>query len=530
MLLHERLSRAAANHSQRVALIENETSVTYAELEARANAVACALQAAGVARGDRVLTLIDNSVDAVVAAWAVLKAGGVLVALGPGVRARRLRYVIDDCTPTCVIAGPESVAAVAEAFGGLSAPPKLFWTAPPKQGASGASGVSGVGNLAETIEGARAGSPPRVRETGQIDHDLAAIIYTSGTTGDSKGVMLTHRNLVNTTGVISGYLGNTRDDVVCCVLPMWFSYGLCHVFCAPVEGYTLLIEKSFAFPMETLKRIERHRATGLPGVPTVFARLLRMMPLEGVDLSSLRYMTNAAAGIAPAHVLALREHFPRVNFFAMYGQTECTRATFLDPNLAATHPGSVGRAIANSEAFVVREDGSLCKAGEVGELVIRGANVMRGYWGKPDASAAKLRDGLFPGAIAGEKMLYTGDQFSMDERGLLTFFSRSDDVFKCRGEKVSPLAIENVLYEMPEIAEAAIVGIEDPGEGLSVKAFVVPKDGVTISEAMVRKHCNGRLDAVMVPRFVEMVKELPKTESGKLRRAGLKSGGAAGAA
>lgn len=506
MLLHHHLLEASGTHGGRVALIGAGERVSYGDLADRAERIARALQDAGVERGDRVATMIDNSVEAVASAWGILRAGGVLVALGPAVRARRLRYVIDDAEPRVIIAAPETAGVIAEAFAGLSSPPKVVWTVPPK-------GREGEASLAGAPSG-------RARETGQIDQDLAAIIYTSGTTGDSKGVMLTHRNLVNTMGVISRYLGNTRDDVVCCVLPMWFSYGLCQVFAAPMSGCSVLIEKSFAFPYEVLKRVQDHRATGLPGVPTLFAKLLKMMPVEGIDLSSLRYFTNAAAGIPPAHVTGMVEAFPRAKFYAMYGQTECTRGTYLDPALARSRPESVGRAIENSEAWVVREDGSRADPGEAGELVIRGANVMRGYWRKPEATAAKLRDGPIPG----EKVLFTGDHFVMDREGLLTFVARADDVFKCRGEKVAPSAIENVLYELPDVAEAAVVGVEDANDGLAVKAFVVPREGATLTEAMIRKHCAGRLDPVMVPRFVELVASLPKTESGKLRRAGLKAG------
>jgi long-chain acyl-CoA synthetase len=506
MLLHDLLRRSASARPDSAALIFGEERVSYWELTSRANTLAAALQRRGVERGARVLTLIDNSIEAVVAIWGILLAGAVVVPVGPSIRPMRLRYIINDCSPAAIVAAPDLASVIDQAASDATLTSLVCWTMPPK-------GRRHELSLAAIFDD----GPAEPGEVGQIDQDLAAIIYTSGTTGESKGVMLTHRNIVNTTGVISGYLANHRDDIVCCILPLWFSYGLFQIFSAPVTGYCVLIEKSFAFPYDVLKRVQRHRATGLPGVPSAFARLLRMLPLDGIDLGSLRYMTNAAAGIPPAHVLALREAFPGVDFFSMYGQTECTRAVFLDPKLAVAHPDSVGRAMPNCEIYVIDEHGRRITPGQIGELVVRGTNVMRGYWGKPAETGARLRDGEIPG----EKVLHTGDLFRTDASGLFYFVARTDDIFKCRGEKVAPLAIENVLYELPEVAEAAVVGVEDQNDGLAVKAFVVPREGIALTEAAIRKHCHLRLDAVMVPRYVELVATLPKTESGKLRRAGL---------
>lgn len=509
MLLHDVLGIIAGGMGERVALIEGEQQLTYAQLDERATALSAALDAHGVERGDRVATLIENSIDAVVAIWGILRAGGVLVPITPGARGGRIAFILRDCGVKAIIASPEAAPALGEALE-AGAPTRVLWTSLPP-------GHSWGTCLRTTLpKHVHAHAP----QTGQIDQDLAAIIYTSGTTGEPKGAMLTHRNLVNTSGVIARYLSNSPADVVCCVLPLSFSYGLCQVLAAVHAGYAIQIERSFAFPYDVLKRMAANRATGLPGVPTILAKLIQLMPLEGIDLSSLRYMTNAAAGIPPAHVLRLRELFPSVSFFAMYGQTECTRATFLDPALVDEHPGSSGRAIPNCECYLVDAQGRRLPDGSEGELVVRGANVMRGYWGRPDETAAKLRDG----AIPGEKVLHTGDIFRSDAEGLLTFVSRTDDIFKCRGEKVSPREIENVLHELREVGEAAVVGVPDAADGTAIKAVVVPRDGATLTELRVRAHCRARLEPGLMPKFVEVRAELPKTDSGKLRRRDLVGG------
>jgi acyl-CoA synthetase (AMP-forming)/AMP-acid ligase II len=354
-------------------------------------------------------------------------------------------------------------------------------------------------------------------DPGLIDHDLCTIIYTSGSTGDPKGVMLTHRNMANTAWSISTYLGNVPDDVVICVLPLSFDYGLYQVITGARVGFTVVLERSFAYPYRQLQLMAEHRVTGLPGVPTIFATLLQMAPFEGLDLSALRYLTNTAAAFPPAHIRRLQELFPQARIFSMYGLTECTRVSYLDPSMLNEKITSVGKAMPNSEVYVVDEQDRRVGPNVVGELVIRGANVMRGYWGKPD----KTRDRLREDEMSGEKILHSGDLFRMDEEGFLYFVGRKDDVFKCKGGKVSPKEVENVLYELDAVAEAAVIGVDDPIDGSAVKAFVVPREGMELTEQQVRQHCRANLENYMVPKFVQMCQSLAKTDSGKIKKTAL---------
>ncbi len=329
--------------------------------------------------------------------------------------------------------------------------------------------------------------------------------------------MLTHANFVNTSWAISTYLRNTPDDVVLCALPLSFGYGLSQILTGARVGFTVLLERSFAFPLETLARMVKHRITGLPGVPTVFSTLLTLDALTTADLSALRYVTNAAAPLPAAHLRRLRGAFPQAAFHSMYGLTECcTRVCTLDPADLDRKPASVGRAITNCDAFIADETGARLPPGAVGELVVRGANVMRGYWNRPDETARCLRRGP-----QGETLLFTGDLFTQDGDGHLSFLSRKDEVFKCRGEKVSPKEVENILYELDSVAEACVVGVPDAADGLAVKAYLVPREGAILSEPVVRQHCRGRLESHLVPKFVEIRDALPKTETGKIRRADL---------
>src|SRR6185369_12759371 len=240
-----------------------------------------------------------------------------------------------------------------------------------------------------------------------IDADLASIIYTSGSTGDPKGVMLTHLNMVSAARSVSTYLGLRGDDVLICVLPLAFDYGLYQLLMSVKLGATLVLERSFTFPIKVLERMVEHRVTVFPGVPTVFSMLMNIGSLRSYELSSLRMMTNTAAALSEEHIRQLRGLFPQAKLFSMYGLTECKRVTYLQPEQLDIRPTSVGRGMPNEEVWLVDAAGQRLPNGATGELVIRGSNVMRGYWDKPEQTAQRLK----PGPIAGEVVLYSGDIF-----------------------------------------------------------------------------------------------------------------------
>jgi acyl-coenzyme A synthetase/AMP-(fatty) acid ligase len=262
--------------------------------------------------------------------------------------------------------------------------------------------------------------------------------------------------------------------------------------------------------------MEAERVSGFPGVPTIFAILLQM-DLSAYDLSSLRYITNTAAALPVSHINALRQKFPDVTIYSMYGLTETKRTLYLPPAELDRRPGSVGIAIPGTEVWCVDENGQRLPPGEIGELVARGRHVMRGYWENPEASAQRYRPGPWPG----ETVCYTGDLFRMDADGYFYFVGRKDDIIKCRGEKVAPKEVENVLYSLPGVVETAVVGIPDEILGQAIKAFVV-HDGDGLTQGKVLAHCRAHLEDFMVPQSVTFCDELPKTSSGKIKKTGLK--------
>jgi acyl-CoA synthetase (AMP-forming)/AMP-acid ligase II len=323
--------------------------------------------------------------------------------------------------------------------------------------------------------------------------------------------MLSHANMVAAARSIGRYLGNTRHDVILNVLPLSFDYGLYQVFLSFQVGATLVLERSFVYPSAMLELMERERVTGLPLVPTLAALLLKV-DLRPFHLC-LRYLTSTGAPFPPSHIESLRSQLPGVRIYSMYGLTECKRVSFLPPVELDERPTSVGGPMDNVEVFVRDGEGVLSRTG-VGELVVRGSNVMVGYWGEREPGSSVLLPGPYPG----QNLLRSGDQFRIDDDGFMYFLGRKDDMIKSRGQRVSPKEVENVLYELPAIRSAAVIGIPDPVLGMAVAAFVVIDPGDRITPQEVLRHCARRLEDFMVPERVDFVTSLPQTDSGKIDR------------
>ncbi|AGP37094.1 class I adenylate-forming enzyme family protein [Sorangium cellulosum] len=513
-LIDSALRSFAASRPDHVALVSEGRRLTYRELDALADRCAALFRASGVQRGDRVMIALDNGVDAVVAYYGTLRADGVPSLLGTAMRPRRLGQVMELAEPRALVAARsmrEGLAAVAEL------PPAARPAATFLSGAAPPAAAAGPSPEARDFQEALAGAPSEAPERRAIELDLATLCWTSGSTGESKGVMLTHQNLRNSSAAIGAYLEHTADDVILCVLPLSHTYGLFQLLVTHAFGGTVVLEKGFSMPWPIVQKLADERATGFAGVPTIFASMLSLKNFAKADLSALRYMTNAAYGLPAPQLLRLRELLPNVSFFAMYGQTECTRVCYLPPSLALERPSSVGIAMPNEELWIEREDGTRAAPGEVGELVVRGPNVMRGYWKNPDATARALR----PGPLPGEVVLHTGDLFKMDEERYLYFVARKDDIIKTRGEKVSPLEVESAICKVPGVIEAAVVGVPDQVLGVAVKAAVVKAPDAAVTADDVRKKVRSELDEVAVPKFVEFMDALPKTASGKVKKSEL---------
>jgi long-chain acyl-CoA synthetase len=490
----EDLGATAAQRPGHEAVITADGRLTYTELDQAADRLAAGLAEAGISRGERVVTLLPNGLDAAVAIYGTLRAGAVLSPVHPAVKSEKLARLLADAGAGIVITDAERAA-----------------TAKAGAAASGARVVVGV----ESLAGEGVPAPPS-------PEDLAAIIYTSGSTGEPNGVTLTHHNMTFVAGSIIEYLRIAPDDRTLCVLPLSFGYGLYQLLTTVRTGGTLVLEPGIGLPGRIVSLLEEQRITVLPGVPTLFELLIRLPGLEQRDLPHLRAVTNAGAGLALDSVAAVRRTFPGAELFSMYGQTECQRVCYLPPEQLEARPASVGIAIPGTEAWVEDEHGNRVGPDVVGELIVRGEHVMQGYWGKPEETAKKLR----PGRSAAERVLATGDLFRHDDEGFLYFVSRRDDIIKSRGEKVVPREVEEVLRGAPGVREAAVVGVADKLLGEAVHAHVSPQPDAELDERALLRHCAEHLEDYMVPQRVLLHPELAKTANGKIDRRTLAAQGA----
>jgi len=512
MLVRDFLEHSADRLPDKVALICDHQQLTYAQIDQMADRLAGAMRTQGLERGDRVGIYLNNSVEAVVGIFATLKAGAVFVPINPTTKRDKLAYILNNCRATGLLLDARHQGLLLEASDNL---PALKFSVLCGNKATDIQREYDGELMFLAFDDIQAQESPGRPKKNNIDLDLACLIYTSGTTGDPKGVMCDHSNMVFAASSIIEYIGNVEDDIIIGILPLSFDYGLYQLLMSFKFGGTLVLERGFAYPASVLKRIEQERVTGFPGVPTIFAILLGM-DLNRYDLSSLRYLTNTAAALPPSHIQELRDKFPWATLFSMYGLTETKRTLYLPPEQLDKRPGSVGIPIPGTEAWLEDDDGLRLKPGQVGELVVRGRHVMRGYWEAPDATANRYR----PGAIHGERLCYTGDLFRQDDEGFFYFVSRKDDIIKSRGEKVAPKEVENILYMLEGVVEAAVIGVPDPILGQVPKAILVVK-GTELTVAQVLAHCRANLEDFMIPKYVEFRDSLPKTSSGKIKKTDL---------
>jgi long-chain acyl-CoA synthetase len=510
MLLNDFLTKSAELQPEKVALICQGKRLTYGEIDQASNSLGNALVEEGFKRHDRAIIYLDNSAESVISIFAILKAGGIFVPISPQVKLNKLGYIINNCQPHLLITSQEKLGKIS---GDISDFKGLELIIPIDSSDSDTETICAANARILYYQDILKHNPHTAVEQRCIDADLASLIYTSGSSGDPKGVMLSHLNMVSAANSITSYLENTSHDIIMDALPLSFDYGLYQVLMSFSFGGTVVLEKSFTYPQKIIEQVIAEKVTGWPMMPTMIAILIRLKNLKKHDFSNLRYITSTGQTLPQAHLSMLREFLPKVKIYSMYGLTECKRVSYLDPEKLDQKPNSVGKAMPNVEAYIVDNDGKeITQAGVPGELVVRGSNVMQGYWNLPQETGKVLRPGLYPG----EKALYTGDIFEKDEEDYLYFLGRKDDIIKTSGFLVSPKEVENVLCQMADVIEAAVIGVDDEILGKAIKAFVHLKSNAEVSEDEIFKYCSEHLEQHAVPRYVSICKALPKTSTGKI--------------
>ncbi|OLR92259.1 long-chain-fatty-acid--CoA ligase [Actinokineospora bangkokensis] len=496
------LRESAAAHPDKPLAHAGDRAVTYAQVDALSGRVATALRGLGLRPGDKVAVHLPNVPQFLLAYFGALKAGLVVVPLNPLLTATEIAYHLTDSDSRALITF------------------ELFT-------ASAVDGAARAGGVATYVVSATGAPPPAgalpfddllaAQDTGLFHagsaEDTAVLLYTSGTTGKPKGAELSHFQLYMNCTLAGSIFGARPDDVSVAVLPLFHVFGLSSVLNVAVRfGATLVLVPRFE-PAAVLDAVEAHRCTLFLGVPTMFVALLHH-PAEGRDLTSLRAALSGGASMPGEVIRAFEEKFPGVVVLEGYGLSETASTTTFNTSAQDRKVLSIGKPIWGVDTKVVDPDGTELPRGaaHVGEIVIRGHNVMKGYYKRPEDTAAALRDGWF----------HSGDLGYQDEDGYFFVVDRLKDLIIRGGYNVYPREVEEVLYEHPAVVEAAVIGKPDSRLGEEVIAYVTLEPGSTTTEQDLVEHCKQHLAAYKYPRGITFVDTLPKGPTGKILKRDLK--------
>ncbi|MBK7029154.1 MAG: AMP-binding protein [Bacteroidales bacterium] len=510
-LLGESLLISARKFPGKTAIINRGIEYTYEQFLSDALHLASNMAGKGLEKGDRVVIYLHNSWQCALAIYATSLAGGVFMVVNIQTKASKLNYILNDSFARFIITEDMMLAEIDKALEGNDSVKHIIFT----DNKCKSREMKVPGERLELIlkPGKQDHELPQI-----IPNDLAALIYTSGSTGFPKGVMMTHQSMVFTTWSLIEYLRLEERDRIMLMLPLAFDYGLYQLLMSVTLGATLIIEYSFTFPASIYKAIDAYQPTVFPGVPTIYAMMIASNKESGISFPGIEKVTNTAAALPAEFIPGLQRIFPNALIFSMYGLTECKRVCYLEPELIDLKPRSVGKAIPGTEVFLLDTDGNPVSSGLPGILHVRGPHVMAGYWNRPDLSAEMLK----PGKLPGEKILCSNDWFTKDEEGFLYFQGRNDDIIKTRGEKVSPVEIENVIYQLDGVRETAVLGIPHHLWGEAVIAFITIHEGSGITDKMVLHQCSRNLESFMIPLKVIILDQMPKSANGKIDKKELK--------
>jgi long-chain acyl-CoA synthetase len=486
--LARNLTDTTRTHAGRVAVRVDDEAMTYRALDEASARVAGLLHERGLRHGDRVGIMMPNVAEVPVVYYGALRAGCVVVPMNPLLKAREVSYYLSDSGARLIFAwhafadqartGAEQADAETIVVDGVSFPDLLASAAPDDQVAD------------------------------RDDDDTAVILYTSGTTGHPKGAELTHGNLRSNTEVARADLVRAGpSDVIFGGLPLFHVFGQTFALnVAVASGACLTLLPRFDAE-HALQIIAGHRVTVFEGVPTMYVALLHRADRADYDTSTLRACVSGGAAL-PVEVLRGFEEAFKVPVLEGYGLSETSPAASFNHPDRERRPGSIGTPIRDVQMRVVDDEDHEVPQGEVGEIVIRGPNVMKAYWQRPEATAEAIRDGWF----------HTGDLARVDEDGYFYIVDRKKDLIIRGGYNVYPREIEEVLYEHPAVAEAAVIGLPHPALGEEVGAAVVLKPGAGISAEELRDHAKSQVAAYKYPRHIWIVDALPKGATGKIQK------------
>lgn len=507
--LLEDAANAAPDKQAAIDLVGGRRTFDYQSLHKMASNCAAVLREMGLKRGDRVAIYLPKSAEEAAGIFAATMAGGVFVSVNAVLLGRQVAHILADCHVRYLITSTRDWSRIRQDMADVTSLRNVLFV---DSRAEEAVCDANVSASFEVMQHAGNAGP-----SAAIGEDLAGILYTSGSTGKPRGVMLSHRNLLAGSRIVSSYLEITSSERILSVVPFSFDYGLNQLYTS-VQHRAAIILLQFRFPAEIVRALKNETATGFAGVPLIWAGLIHNTSgLRETSLPSLRYITNTGGSVPTSTVRKLRELLPTTEIFLMYGLTEAFRSTYLPPREVDRRPNSIGKAIPETEIIIVHPEGRPCKPGEAGILVHRGPTVSLGYWGKPELTREVLRPHPFiPPDQGGETVCYSGDLVKSDEEGFIYYIARADSQIKSQGYRISPAEVEEVLMESGELSAAAVIGLPDPTAGEYVHAIVVPAGSNLLNTEEILRRCAVRLPNYMVPKTIEIAEALPKTPNGKV--------------
>jgi acyl-CoA ligase (AMP-forming) (exosortase A-associated) len=498
LLLHF-LEKSCDKFPDKVAVKHGTESITYEALYEKSSALGYGLHGLDLSRGQRVGILLDKSIAQVLSILGILDAGLIFVTINPILKKKQIRHILKDCGIKLLIAS-EKYSRQLENILQDTGVDRILW-------------LNELDGMIQACQG------KHLRHSG-TGEDISSIIYTSGSTGMPKGIVISHRNLIEGARIVSSYLQISGHDRILGLMPFNFDYGLNQLTSTLYRGCTLVLFQFF-MPNSLLGILRDEKITGLPAIPTIWSAVFNPQ-LCKIDSDQkypdLRYISNTGGKLPVPIVKKIRQQFPAARLYLMYGLTEAFRSTYLDPDEVDRRPGSIGKAIPNVWVEVINKNGKICEAEQIGELIHGGACVTKGYWNNPELTARAFR----PNPLLPEKnrfldrVVYSGDLVKKDREGFLYYVGRKDAMIKKEGYRVSPTEVEELLMGHQDVFEAVAYGIESQTAKNEIGALITAKQGIDIKE--LTNFCRQNAPEYLVPDRILIMEEFAKTETGKIDR------------
>ena len=514
--LHDLLNNSVEEFPDKVALIHENHSLTYKEIQEMCGYLQSVILSTNFLKGDRVGILMEKRFEEVVSIFAISMCGGICVPIRSIYSQKQILHIINDSGMKILITTYSYFKKLKSSLENIHCIKYLI--------------------ILDTINDEFDNCKIEIRKWQPSDNqekfnisfldvnsrDIAAILYTSGSTGFPKGVVLNHHNIIAGTKIVSEYLDITNEEKILSILTFSFDYGLNQLTSAFYKGSQLVL-LNYLFPKDVLNSIKKYEITGLAAVSTTWIQLLQV-PWDNESCKTLRYITNSGGTLHTKFVTDMRERIPYAKIFLMYGLTEAFRSTYLEPELINQHPNSIGKAVEGEEIFVVDEENNLLEPGQIGELVHRGQLVAQGYWNNQEATRECFRPNPFqPKELTiPERVVYSGDYVRKDKDGFLYFIGRKDEMIKSAGNRISPEEVEEIIYSSGFVSAVIAFGFPDDLYGQSVFIIVSALNKKQLDLKELKRFCHKNMPSYMIPKFIEIWENLPKNSNGKIDRSRIK--------